>query len=116
MPVFIVDNDEDLLEMMEIIFSKNEIDSVCINDAGNLFHHMKETKPTVIVMDIYMGSHDGRDICRRLKKIEEYKDIPIILYSAGHIPLDTIRDSLANDFLSKPFSIKQLVDKVQSYG
>lgn len=116
MPIFVVDNDEDLLEMMGIIFSRNEISNICINDAGRLMEYIQEQRPQVIVMDIYMGSHDGRDICRRLKTSDEYKNIPVILYSAGQIPLESIRESMADDFLSKPFSIKQLVEKVQSFG
>lgn len=115
MTIFVVDNDEDLLEMMGIIFSRNQIDNICISDAGTLFQHIDKARPDAILMDIYMGPHDGRELCRRLKKTDAYKDIPVILYSAGHIPLDSIRESLANDFLSKPFNIKQLVDKVQAY-
>lgn len=115
MYIFVVDNDADLLEMVELIFTKNSIDTTCILDAGKLNSLLEEKRPDLILMDIYMDTYDGRHICKELKNNEKYKDIPVILYSAGHIAPESIRDSEANEFLSKPFNVRQLIDKVRGY-
>ena len=42
-----------------------------------------------------------------------YVNIPVILYSAGYVPLSTIEHSKADEFIIKPFDAKQLLGKIK---
>jgi len=64
-------------------------------------------------MDIFLGDADGRTLCYNLKFQPAYENIPVILYSAGYVPLSTIEHSKADEFIIKPFDIKQLLGKIK---
>src|SRR5687768_5200630 len=106
--ILVVDDDSDLLEMVSLVLTSNAIKVNCLSNGNNLLDYLSNDKPDVILMDIFLGDLDGRKICRSIKSSQRLKYIPIILYSAGQIPISTIEDSLADDFISKPFEIIQL--------
>ena len=61
--------------------------------------------PNLILLDIYLNDCDGRELCYQLKSSDQYKNIPGILFSVGHNTAQSVRDSLADDFIPKSFSI-----------
>lgn len=111
--VLLVDDDEDLLEMVEMVLENSLINVKTLNSGSGLLKIIEEERPDVLVMDIYLGDADGRFLCEQLKNSEDYKDIPILLYSAGVISPESIKASQANEFLPKPFQIDVLVDKIK---
>ncbi|MDH3973228.1 MAG: response regulator transcription factor [Deltaproteobacteria bacterium] len=72
-----------------------------------------EKKPDMIIMDINMPEMNGLDACRSLKSGEGTKNIPILLSSSDKFLMETATSkmSIADDYLSKPFSLRQLIDK-----
>lgn len=112
--LLLVDDDPDLLEMVDVILSKQGYTVSTINNGRTFFDKVHSFKPDFILLDIFLGDADGRELCHQLKQAQAYKDIPVVLYSAGHIPRHTIEDSMANAFVSKPFDIKLLAEKIKS--
>jgi DNA-binding response OmpR family regulator len=112
--VLVVDDDIDLLEMVTLVLTVNNMAVQSIIKGQLLFEYVAANKPDVILMDIYLGDTDGRALCYALKNKEEYRNIPVILYSAGHITALSIRESLADDFITKPFDITQLLNKINT--
>jgi DNA-binding response OmpR family regulator len=110
--VLIVDDDIDLLEMMEIVLKRSEMQVECLNQGTGLFDALSHFRPDIVIMDIYLGDADGRDLCQQLKTSADYKDIPIILYSAGIITRDSIQQSMADEFIVKPFNVQQLLARI----
>jgi len=111
--VLLVDDDADLLEMVDMVLTKQGYNVSTSNNGSSFFDKVDSFKPDLILLDIFLGDADGRILCRQLKKGSDYKDIPIVLYSAGNIPMHTIENSMANDFVTKPFDIKQLGEKIK---
>lgn len=112
MQVLVVDDDKDLLEMVALVLTSNNMKVLCLNQGSGLFDSISADKPDIVLMDIYLGDSDGRELCRKLKNTEEYSGIPVILYSAGNIPNATIKQSLADDFITKPFEVTQLLKRI----
>jgi CheY-like chemotaxis protein len=65
-------------------------------------------------MDSYLPGLDGYRICRLLRSQEETRDIPIAFFSAGtqNTEIQKCFASGADDFIVKPFSGRELVDKI----
>ncbi|HEX4372384.1 MAG TPA: response regulator [Puia sp.] len=112
--VLIVDDDEDLLEMVSMILSRAGMDVHSAYKATNLQETILEIKPDLILMDIYLDDLDGRELCREIKLLKEFAKIPIVLYSAGVISDDTIKTSLADEFILKPFNNAQLLKTINA--
>src|SRR6478672_9882437 len=111
--ILVVDDDADLLELMKLVLEKSNYQVTSLDDGNKVVSALEEVKPDLILMDIYLGTSDGRSISRSLKTTERFNGIPIILYSAGNIPAQSIMDSLADSFISKPFNNAEVLEQIQ---
>ena len=110
--ILVLDDDQDLLDMVCIMLEQSLMQPVCINDDKLLYSSIAEKRPDLILMDIYLGAADGRKICVGLKKNEDFRGIPVILYSAGYITIASIHECMADAFIVKPFDMRSLVKKI----
>ena len=108
--VLVVDDDQELLEMVSIALSSFDFSVHTLSDCEQFFSILPDIQPDVILMDIYLGPCDGRELCRKLKTGATYSSLPVLLYSAGRIPPDSVTESLADGFMAKPFNINALFD------
>jgi CheY-like chemotaxis protein len=113
--ILVVDDDTDLLELMTLVLEKSRYKVTALPDGEKVLNVVKDVQPDIILMDIYLGNIDGRDISKRLKTSDQFRSIPIILYSAGNIASHTIQDSLADTFIPKPFNNSDILEKLQSF-
>ena len=120
--VLIVDDDQDLLEMVEMALTDQGFNVCTLADGRSFFASIKDFNPDIILLDVFLNDADGRDLCHQLKSDPALKHIPVALYSAGHMSNSTIINSKANIYITKPFNIMQLGEKLrgmlamQSFG
>lgn len=113
--VMVVDDDKSILEVLSIILKTNGLQVEGISEGGEVYDNVFVMHPNVILLDVNLGEHDGRDICKELKSNEETKDINVIMFSANHNIRQSAMESKANAFLEKPFDIEQLIEKVKDF-
>jgi DNA-binding response OmpR family regulator len=112
--VLIADDDVDLLDMVKMLLSRAGFAISTIASGKFFLERVTTVKPDIILLDVFLGDTDGRSLCQLVKTDPEYHDIPVILYSAGYISTSSISHSRANAFFSKPFDIKELVEKIKA--
>lgn len=76
----------------------------------------KEMHPHLILMDIQMPEMDGLEAMRQLRTLSEFAQTPIIALTALAMPGDRDRclTAGANDYLAKPVSLKELIERIQA--
>lgn len=112
--ILVVDDDSAILDSIQLILEQEHYHVVTCSD-GRVTAHLKETQPDLLLLDIWMGTVDGREICKRIKTDETTKHIPVIMISASREIIKNSQDSGADDYLAKPFDIEDLLDKVTRY-
>ncbi|HON55698.1 MAG TPA: response regulator [bacterium] len=114
--IVITDDDVDTLELLREFLESENFEVFTIVNGIQLFEVIKENKPDIILLDIMMNWISGYDLCRTLKESEKFKDIPIIFISARTSETDIQLgfDSGADAYLKKPFSLKELLEKINS--
>ena len=87
------------------------------SDGEEAIEIARSQKPDLILMDIMMPKLDGIGACHILKSDISTRAIPVIMASARTDKLDQdySRDMGADDYVTKPFSIPALLDKVKQY-
>ncbi|RYY70426.1 MAG: response regulator [Chitinophagaceae bacterium] len=113
--VLLVDDDIDLLEMVCLALETQQWKVTCINEANDVMPFLERTPPDLILMDVYLRNQDGREICKSIKGSALHHMIPIILYSAGNISVNSIKESSADLFISKPFDLNYLIEKIKFF-
>lgn len=69
--------------------------------------------PDLFILDVMLGDGNGMDVCNKLKSDEKTAHIPVIMMSA-HEDIHTMkRMCAADDFVSKPFDIFELILKIR---
>jgi DNA-binding response OmpR family regulator len=111
--ILVVDDDKDLLEMIEMTLSRLGYHITTLAKGSGFINIVESIRPDIILLDIFLGDTDGRNLCHQMKLQPAYENIPVILYSAGYVPLSTIEYSKADEFIVKPFEIKQLLEKIK---
>lgn len=111
--IVIFDDDQDILTALESVLDFVDWDLVTFASGQNAIQTITREKPNLILMDVRLDGVDGRDICRTIKEDGDLKHIPIILISGDHAVETTAQQDFGpDDFLSKPFNIGDLIDKV----
>ncbi|HEY5773032.1 MAG TPA: response regulator [Chitinophagaceae bacterium] len=111
--ILVVDDNKDLLEMIEMTLSRLGYRITTLAKGSGFLNIVESIRPDIILLDIFLGDSDGRILCYNLKLLPTYENIPVILYSAGYVSLSTIEHSKADEFIIKPFDIKQLLEKIK---
>jgi len=113
--VLLVDDDAELVELMSKVLEEDGRFEVRIAsngfDAGMM---VKEYRPDLIVLDVMLPDINGKEVCHRVRADATLEDVRILCIS-GMIEEDRIQElklSGADDFLSKPFDIEELIDRM----
>lgn len=108
--VLIIDDEEDLLDMVCLALPRSGFSTTCVLNTSDFFTELSRQRPDAILIDVYLGDEDGREICKKIKDDQQFTSTPVVLYSAGNISEESIVLSKADDFISKPFKLQDLAD------
>ncbi|MFH0734124.1 MAG: sigma-54 dependent transcriptional regulator [bacterium] len=116
--ILIIDDDNLICLSLKKILVKLDYDVEICMDGGKVFNIIEIANPDIILLDIYLTSHNGLDILKDLQK--KYFDIPVVMitaYSDVRIAVSAMKAG-AYDFLLKPIDLEQLnrvLDKCVSH-
>lgn len=112
--IFVVDDDKAITDLIETALQAAGYESMASNTAENVVEKVREKKPDLILLDIMMPGMDGMDLNIALKKDPATKTIPVIFLTGLIQKNEEQADVFKKDvILAKPFSIKQLLAKVE---
>lgn len=111
--ILILDDDKDILEIMQLILTTNGFEVEVSDNGEEACIKTEAVKPDLILLDVYLAGNDGRKICDRLKTNKKTKKVPVIMVSAYADREETLDVCDAEDFISKPFDIGELINKIK---
>ena len=115
--VLVVDDDFATRKIVEL-FLRGEIELESASNSKDAIDMVNANVYSLVLMDISLGKGiSGVDLLQNLKSLPSYQDVPIIAVTAHAMMGDREKfmSSGFNDYLSKPFSRKDLVDKVRNW-
>lgn len=110
----VVDDDTGIVAALTIMLEDAGYD-VASTSNGHTVSEISEYVPDVILLDIWMGDVDGRDVCKQLKSQASTKSIPIIMVSARAEAEKSALSADADAFIAKPFEMDELLAMVAKY-
>ncbi|RKR83608.1 response regulator receiver domain-containing protein [Mucilaginibacter gracilis] len=110
--IMIADDDPGIVDAIEMTLTFEGYD-VVTTLTGDTIISMSDNFPDLLLLDVWMSGHDGRDICKLLKMKSETSNIPVIMISASPELKRSATEAGADDFLEKPFNIDELLNKIE---
>jgi len=110
--ILVLDDDSDLLEIIEIILKEGGYEVIAMSSGEFITENINNFHPDLILMDIMLAGLDGRVLCSAIKADVRNK-LPVILISGTH-NLKQVMSQIGppNDFISKPFDVDDLLNRV----
>ena len=112
--IIIADDDPGIRDVFDILFKRHGYNATIYANAELLMHNDFEL-PDLFIIDKQLSGVDGLELCRFLKAQESTRDIPVIIISASPFISTLAMDAGADEFLEKPFRVKELLSIVQKH-
>jgi two-component system KDP operon response regulator KdpE len=111
--ILVVDDDPRLIRLVREVLNASGYAVVSRAAGDQAVQAAAVEQPDLILLDIMMKDVDGHQVCRRVR---EFSDVPIIMLTAriGETDLLAAFDAGADDYVTKPFSSKELLARVRA--
>jgi len=114
--VLIVEDERDLLSLLDFNLRQAGFQTQLAGSGAEALAHLARTVPDLVVLDLMLPDLPGTEICRRLKGAERTRQIPVVMLTARGEEVDRVVgfELGADDYVVKPFSIRELVLRLQA--
>lgn len=111
--VLIVDDEQAIIDVLVYNLQKEGYETIEATDGMTAVNMALEEKPDLMLLDIMLPKLDGLSVCKRVKN---YLNIPILMLTAKDAEIDKIvgLELGADDYITKPFSVRELVARVKA--
>ena len=120
--ILLVDDDLDFIDATKTILESKPYEVIVAYDGDEGLRKAREENPDLILLDIIMPVEDGFTTAEQLKKDPQLSKIPVIMLTsfssrgqATSIPRSRGFSLEAEDYIEKPVSPEELLDRVQQY-
>ena len=113
--VLVVDDEMHIVHVAAIKLKKNGYDVISAHNGSDAFELAREELPDIIITDYQMPVMTGLELVRALREYKQTKAIPVIMLTARGFAIEGEQneDLGIAEFLSKPFSPKELLRNIE---
>jgi len=115
--ILLVDDDPNVIEILTESLRDRGYATEAAYDGEEAIRKYESFQPDLVVLDVVLPRRDGFEVCDEIRARDVHRDVPVIMISA-----DSIQDSMlkglrsgAQDYLKKPFSLKEIIAKIDNY-
>lgn len=116
--ILIIEDDADIAESLHYNFKREGFRSMIAESGEKGLRLALDDKnsPSLIILDLMLPGMSGMELCRRLRREHATENTPIIMLTAKAAETDKIAglDTGADDYIVKPFSVKEVVARVRA--
>ena len=114
--ILVVDDEPDALELISYNLKAAGFDVVTADDGEEALKKARANIPALILLDVMLPEVDGLEVCKTLRRDPATSAIPIIMLTAKAAEIDRVLglELGADDYVTKPFSPRELVLRVKA--
>ena len=114
--ILVVDDEPDILSLLVYQFSREGFRVATAVNGRTAISTARDELPDAVVLDLMLPDVDGYQVLKTLREDEDTREIPVLLLTARKEEEERIRgfEHGADDYVTKPFSARELVLRVQA--
>ena len=113
--VLIADDEPNIVISLEFLLEHNGYDVRVAHDGQEVLDQIPEYRPDLILLDVMMPVRNGFEICQTIRANPEWRDMKIVMLTAKGRDIEATKGLAlgADAYVTKPFSTKDLVERVK---
>ena len=114
--IFLLEDDDSIRKLVIYALGSQGYEAQGFDRPSDFWKAMEGPQPTLVLLDIMLPEEDGLSILQKLRASAATKRLPVIMLTAKNTEYDRVvgLDSGADDFISKPFGMMELVARVRA--
>jgi DNA-binding response OmpR family regulator len=112
--ILILDDNQDILDIVHETLSYEQFDVKSTSNGNEVMPMMGEFSPDLVILDYRVAGINGGELCKQIKCHPDYKNIPVIIFSAYINHDDELLGYGCDAIINKPFDLTELVQKVNN--
>jgi two-component system phosphate regulon response regulator PhoB len=114
--ILVVDDEPDAVELIEVNLKGAGFDVLTASNGRQALEKVRSAVPALVVLDVMLPEMDGLEVCKSLRRDSKMAAIPIIMLTARAAEIDRVigLELGADDYITKPFSPRELVLRVRN--
>jgi DNA-binding response OmpR family regulator len=111
--ILIVEDDRNTAALVATYLEREGFLTVLVHDGGQALQTAGECSPVAVILDVMLPNLDGWEICRAIRKAS---DVPVLMLTSREEEVDRVAGLSmgADDYVVKPFSPRELVERVKA--
>jgi len=113
--ILVVEDEPNIVLSLQFLMKKAGFDVWVARDGEEALQAVERRAPDMVLLDVMIPKRDGYDVCQTIRSNPEWSDIHIIMLTAKGRDVDREKGLAlgANDYVTKPFSTRDLTEKVK---
>jgi DNA-binding response OmpR family regulator len=113
--ILIADDEPNILISLEYLMKREGYAVSVARNGAEALETLRRERPTLVLLDVMMPAKTGFEVCQEVRADDELKDTLILMLTAKGRDTDVAKGLAlgADDYITKPFSTKELVQKVR---
>jgi two-component system phosphate regulon response regulator PhoB/two-component system alkaline phosphatase synthesis response regulator PhoP len=114
--IAVIEDEPDLAALISSHLRREGFRVETFGDAERFFRFLQKKIPDLVLLDLMLPDMDGLDVCKTLKRNDEWRAVPVIMATAKAEETDKILglELGADDYVTKPFSLKELAARIRA--
>ena len=114
--IFIIEDEASIIQLVQHNLEKEGFIIASSENGNEGLKQLKKFEPNLLLLDWMLPDLSGIEICKNIRKDNKFKTLPIIMLTAKGEEEDKIKglESGADDYLTKPFSYKELLARIKA--
>jgi two-component system phosphate regulon response regulator PhoB len=116
MKILVVEDEPAMVELLRYNLESEGFDVASAPDGEEAIMAIEEQSPDMVLLDWMIPKVSGIEICRRLRRDQKFRNLPVIMITARGEESDRVRglDVGADDYVAKPFSPAELMARIRA--
>lgn len=114
--VLIVEDEPNIVLSLEFLLRKEGYDVRVARDGVEALRLMKAARPDLVLLDVMIPERDGYDVCQTIRSNAAWRDVRIVMLTAKGRDVEREKGLAlgADEYITKPFSTRELSERVRS--
>ena len=114
--IYIIEDDENIRNLVEVALKGSGYETAAFETAEEALGAFKVRQPQLAIFDLMLPGMDGMEAIRKIREQKQWKKLPVLVLTAKDKEYDKVAglDGGADDYMTKPFSVLELLARVRS--